>query len=75
LLNDALASGDAGYFAHALGVIAHARGMTEVARHAGVAHEALAKALSENGDPRLTILLGVARTLGVRLSASVEPAS
>ena len=56
LLNDALASGDAGYFSHALGVIARARGMTEVAREAGVTREALYKSLSQNGDPRLTTL-------------------
>ena len=71
LLNDALASGDAGYVANALGVIARARGMTEVAREAGVTREALYKALSENGDPRLTTLLGVARALGVTLTARV----
>jgi probable addiction module antidote protein len=51
LLNDALASGDAGYVAQALGVIARARGMSEVAREAGVTREALYKALSESGDP------------------------
>lgn len=73
LLNDALASGDAGYVAHALGVIARARGMTGVAREAGVTREALYKALSENGDPRLTTLLGVARALGVTLTAHIEP--
>ena len=73
LLNDALASGDAAYVAHALGVIARARGMTEVAREAGVTREALYKALSENGDPRLTTLLGVARALGVTLTARVAP--
>jgi probable addiction module antidote protein len=73
LLNDALASGDAGYVAKALGVIARARGMTEVARAAGVTREALYKALSENGDPRLTTLLGVARALGVTLTAHVAP--
>lgn len=72
LLNDAFASGDAGYVSHALGVIARARGMTEVARGAGVTREALYKALSENGDPRLTTLLGVARALGVTLTAHVE---
>lgn len=72
LLNDAFASGDAGYVSHALGVIARARGMTEVARGAGVTREALNKALSENGDPRLTTLLGVARALGVTLTAHVE---
>jgi probable addiction module antidote protein len=73
LLNDALASGDAAYVAQALGVIARARGMTEVAREAGVTREALYKALSENGDPRLTTLLGVVRALGVTLTAHVEP--
>lgn len=72
LLNDALTSGEAAYVAQALGVIARARGMTQVAREAGVTREALYKALSENGDPRLTTLLGVARALGVTLSAHVQ---
>jgi probable addiction module antidote protein len=72
LLNDALASGDAGYVSQALGVIARARGMTKVARNAGVTREALYKALSEQGDPRLTTLLGVARALGVTLTAHMH---
>ena len=46
LLNDALASGDAGYVAQTLGVIARARGMTEVAREAGVTREALYRRLA-----------------------------
>ncbi|HET6239097.1 MAG TPA: addiction module antidote protein [Acetobacteraceae bacterium] len=41
LLNDALGSGNAAYVAHAFGVVARARGMTEVAREAGVTREAL----------------------------------
>jgi probable addiction module antidote protein len=73
LLNDALASGEAGYVAQTLGVIARARGMSEVAREAGVTREALYKALSGNGDPRLTTLLEVARALGVTLTARIEP--
>ncbi len=73
LLNDALASGDAGYVAQTLWVIARARGMTQVAREAGVTHEALYKTLSENGDPRLTTLLGVAQALGVTLTAHIGP--
>ena len=73
LLNDALASGDAGYMAQALGVIARARGMSEVAREAGVTREALYNARSENSDPRLTTLLGVARALGVTLTARIGP--
>jgi probable addiction module antidote protein len=75
LLNDALASGNAAYVANALGVIARARGMTQVANEAGVTREALYKALSENGDPRLTTLLGVARALGLTLTARIEPVS
>lgn len=73
LLNDALASGDAPYIAQALGVIARARGMSEVAREAGVTREALYKSLSEDGDPRLTTVMGVARALGLTLSASLAP--
>lgn len=72
LLDDAFSSGDAAYIADALGIIARARGMTEVARTAGVTREALYKSLSEEGDPRLTTLLGVARALGVTLSARIN---
>jgi probable addiction module antidote protein len=75
LLNDALTSGNAPYVAQALGVIARARGMTEIAREAGVTREALYKSLSDEGDPRLTTLLGVIRALGVTLSAHVKPAA
>lgn len=71
LLADAMASGDAGYIANALGVIARARGMTEVAREAGVTREALYRSLSEDGDPRLTTLLGVIKALGFRLSVEI----
>src|SRR5262249_1326021 len=52
LLNDALGSGDAGYIANALGVVARARGMAKVARGAGVIREALYKTLSPSGDPQ-----------------------
>ncbi|RWD68294.1 addiction module antidote protein [Mesorhizobium sp.] len=67
LLADAFETGDATYIAHALGVIARARGMTAVAKNAGVTREALYKALSEKGDPRLSTLLGVTKALGLQL--------
>jgi probable addiction module antidote protein len=70
LLSDAFDSGDAGYIRHALGVVARARGMTTVAREAGVTREALYKALSEDGDPKLSTLLGVTKALGVKLNAA-----
>ena len=68
LLSDAIESGDAGYIATALGVIARARGMGEVASEAGVTREALYKSLSSRGDPRLTTLLGVTKALGIALT-------
>jgi len=71
LLDDAFSSGNASYIADALGVIARARGMTQIAREAGITREALYKSLSEDGDPRLTTLLGVARALGVKLTAHI----
>lgn len=72
LLTDAFETGDAGYIARALGVVARARGMSQVAKDAGVTREGLYKALSAEGDPRLTTLLGVVRSLG--LTVTVHPA-
>jgi len=69
LLADAFATGNAGYIANALGIIARARGMSQVARDAGVTREALYKALTPDGDPKLSTLLGVARALGMQISA------
>jgi probable addiction module antidote protein len=49
LLTDAFASGNASYVAAALGVLARAKGMTEVSKGAGITREALYKALSAEG--------------------------
>ncbi|PYE86848.1 addiction module antidote protein [Phyllobacterium leguminum] len=69
-LRDALETGDAGYVAHALGVIVRARGVSQVARDAGLSREALYKALSPTGNPTLSTLLGVTKALNIRLEAS-----
>lgn len=73
LLADALESGNGEYITHALGVVARARGMTSIAKQAGVTREALYKALSGRGDPKLSTLLGILKALNVKLSASVAP--
>lgn len=70
LLEDAFESGDAGYLAHAFGVVARARGMTQIAKDAGVTREALYKSLSVDGDPRLSTLLGVMKALNLKLNVS-----
>lgn len=65
----AFEDGDPAVITHTLGNIARARGMTSIAKEAGVTREALYKALTENGDPKLTTLLGVLKALGIQLSA------
>lgn len=60
---------DAPGIARALGDIARARGMSQVARDAGLSRESLYKALSEHGNPSFATILKVARALGVRLHA------
>ena len=72
LVADALESGDATYLTHALGVVARAKGMSEIAKKTGITREGLYKALSAEGDPRLTTFLSVIKSLGLRLS--VKPA-
>ena len=62
---------DSAGIARALGDIARARGMTQVARDAGLSRESLYKALSEDGNPSFATVLKVARALGVRLHAQV----
>lgn len=70
LLQDAFETGNPTYIAIALGTIARARGMTAIAKDAGVTREALYKALSPTGDPKLSTLLGVMKALGFSLSAA-----
>ncbi len=60
---------DAAGIARALGDIARAKGMTQVARDAGLSRESLYKALSETGNPSFATILKVARALGLRLHA------
>lgn len=62
---------DAAGIARALGDIARAKGMTQVARDAGLSRESLYKALSENGNPTFATVLKVAKALGVRFHAQV----
>lgn len=60
---------DVSGIARALGDIARAKGMSEVAREAGLSRESLYRALSEGGNPSFATVLKVARALGVRLHA------
>ncbi len=61
--------GDAAELAHALGVAAKARGMSEIAKRTGITREALYKALKPNAKPRFDTINRVCAALGVRLVA------
>lgn len=60
---------DAAGIAKALGDIARAKGMSQVAKDAGLSRESLYRALSEGGNPSFATVLKVARALGVKLHA------
>ena len=63
------ANGDAAFIAKALGDIARAKGMSQVARDAGVSRESLYKALSGERTPGFDTILKVIKALGLRLHA------
>jgi len=61
------AGDDSAFIAKALGNIARARGMTQLARDTGLAREGLYKALSENGNPEFATVMKVIKALGLKL--------
>lgn len=63
------AGDDPAFIAHALGVIARAKGMSQLARDTGLGRESLYKALSGEGNPSFGTILKVMHALGVRLHA------
>ena len=69
-LEAAFEEGSASLIAAALGDIARAKGMTDIARRAGLGRESLYKALSHNGNPELRTIMKVMETLGLRLTVS-----
>ncbi len=68
-LTAVLEEGDSGLLAAALGDIARARGMSEVARQSGITREALYKALRPGSEPRFETVQRVCEALGVKLVA------
>ena len=69
-LPQVIEDGDPGELAAALGHIAKARGMTEIAKASGIKREALYKALRPNAQPRLETIQRVCKALGVKLTAT-----
>jgi probable addiction module antidote protein len=68
-LEAAFDDGDPAVITAALGAVARARGMTQLAKDTGLAREALYRSLSAEGKPEFTTVLRVMRAFGLRLAA------
>lgn len=71
-LDAALEEGDAALFAAALGDVARAKGMSDIAGATGLGRESLYKSLSANGNPELSTVLKVLTSLGLRLQTTAR---
>ena len=72
---EALQTNDAAYIAHALGVVARAKGMAQIAGQTGLSREQLYRSFSENGNPTLKTTLAVMKALGIELTAKIPTAA
>jgi probable addiction module antidote protein len=66
---EAFATEDAGYIAHALGVVARAKGMAQIASDTGLSREQLYRSFSGDGNPTLKSTIAVMKALGIGLTA------
>ena len=71
---DAFETGDAAYIAKALGVVARAKGMAEIAHETGLSREQLYRSFSTNGNPTLKTMLAVMRAMGLDMTAKAHAA-
>ena len=66
---EAFGTNDAAYISHALGVVARAKGMAQIAEQTGLSREQLYRSFSKKGNPTLKTTLAVMRALGIELTA------
>jgi probable addiction module antidote protein len=71
---EAFQTNDAGNIAHALGVVARAKGMAQIAGQTGLSREQLYRSFSEHGNPTLKTTLAVMKAMGIELTARVPAA-
>lgn len=75
LLEAAFEDGDPQVIAEAIGAIARAKGMSEVAAATGLSRESLYRALSANGNPTLSTTMQVLKALGLQLTVTQHEAA
>lgn len=74
-LKKALNSGEAGNVAECLGLIARAKGIDEVSIATGMSVKALYSTLSNRGNPKLSVLLKIADSLGLKIQVKTRKSS
>ncbi len=72
---EAFLTNDAAYISHALGVVARAKGMAQIACQTGLSREQLYRSFSEKGNPTLKTTLAVMKALGIGLTAKAQKAA
>ena len=71
-MTDAFETGDTAYISKALGVVARAKGMSQIAKETGLSREQLYRSFSEKGNPTLKTTLAVMQVLGLSLCAKQQ---
>ncbi len=71
-MEQAFETKDAAYIAHALGVVARAKGMAQIAGETGLSREQLYRSFSDTGNPTLKTTLAVMSALGLALTAKIH---
>lgn len=74
-MEDAFETGDASHIAAALGVVARAKGMTELAAKTGLSREQLYRSLSAEGNPTLKTTLSIMKAMGLSLTVAPVPSA
>ncbi|CDN56725.1 Putative addiction module antidote protein [Neorhizobium galegae bv. officinalis bv. officinalis str. HAMBI 1141] len=69
---EAFETEDAAYIAHALGVVARAKGMMQIAKDTGLSREQLYRSFSATGNPTLKTTIAVMKSLGIELTAKAH---
>lgn len=72
---EAFEIGDPAYIAHALGVVARAKGMSEIANKTGLSREQLYRSFSAKGNPTLKTTLAVMKALNIKLTTKAQKAA
>lgn len=67
-IDEAIKTNDAGIISNAVGIVARAQGMTELANKTGLSRETLYRTLSERGNPNLKTLIAVSKALDINLN-------